>query len=63
MPGQEGLELAFDHWLAGEDGAKRVIQDRYGRIVQDVDSIRPAVRAAISCCRSICASSTSPTGS
>ncbi|MGH8209315.1 MAG: peptidoglycan D,D-transpeptidase FtsI family protein, partial [Steroidobacteraceae bacterium] len=25
----------------GENGAKRVIQDRYGRIVQDVDSIRP----------------------
>jgi cell division protein FtsI (penicillin-binding protein 3) len=41
--GQEGLELAFDHWLAGEDGAKRVIQDRYGRVVQDVESIR-AVR-------------------
>ena len=40
--GQEGLELAFDHWLAGEDGAKRVIQDRYGRIVEDVESIRPA---------------------
>ena len=40
--GQEGLELAFDHWLAGENGAKRVIQDRYGRIVQNVDSIRPA---------------------
>src|SRR6185437_15106514 len=40
--GQEGLELAFDHWLAGEYGAKRVIQDRYGRIVQDVESIRPA---------------------
>jgi cell division protein FtsI (penicillin-binding protein 3) len=40
--GQEGLELAFDHWLAGEAGAKRVIQDRYGRIVQDVESIRPA---------------------
>lgn len=37
--GQEGLELAFDHWLAGEDGAKRVIQDRYGRVVQDVESI------------------------
>ncbi len=43
MSGQEGLELAFDHWLAGEDGAKRIIQDRYGRIVQDVESIR-AVR-------------------
>ena len=40
--GQEGLELAFDHWLAGEDGAKRVIQDRYGHIVQTVESIRPA---------------------
>lgn len=40
--GQEGLELAFDHWLAGEPGAKRVIQDRYGRIVEDVESIRQA---------------------
>jgi cell division protein FtsI (penicillin-binding protein 3) len=39
--GQEGAELAFDHWLAGEDGAKRVIQDRLGRKVQDVESIRP----------------------
>ena len=39
--GQEGIELAFDHWLAGEDGAKRVIQDRFGRVVQDVESIRP----------------------
>ena len=38
--GQEGLELAFDHWLAGEDGAKRVIQDRYGNIVQNVEEIR-----------------------
>jgi cell division protein FtsI (penicillin-binding protein 3) len=38
--GQEGLELAFDHWLAGENGAKRVIQDRYGNIVQNVEEIR-----------------------
>jgi cell division protein FtsI (penicillin-binding protein 3) len=38
--GQEGLELAFDHWLAGENGAKRVIQDRYGTIVQNVEEIR-----------------------
>ncbi len=38
--GQEGLELAFDHWLAGTDGAKRVIQDGFQRTVQDVDSIR-----------------------
>jgi len=40
--GQEGLELAFDSWLAGENGEKRIIQDRYGRIVQDVESIRLA---------------------
>jgi cell division protein FtsI (penicillin-binding protein 3) len=40
--GLEGLELAFDHWLAGENGKKRIIQDRYGRIVQDVESIQPA---------------------
>lgn len=38
--GQEGLELAFEHWLAGEDGAKRVIQDSAGRKVEDVESIR-----------------------
>lgn len=41
--GQEGAELAFDNWLAGADGAKRVIQDRNGRRVEDVESIR-AVR-------------------
>jgi cell division protein FtsI (penicillin-binding protein 3) len=41
--GQEGAELAYDHWLGGEDGAKRVIQDSQGRKVEDVESIR-AVR-------------------
>jgi cell division protein FtsI (penicillin-binding protein 3) len=41
--GQEGAELAFDHWLGGEDGAKRVIQDSQGNKVEDVESIR-AVR-------------------
>ena len=38
--GQEGTELAFDHWLGGEDGAKRVIQSGRGEKVQDVESIR-----------------------
>jgi cell division protein FtsI (penicillin-binding protein 3) len=38
--GQEGLELAYDRWLGAEAGAKRVIQDRYGRTVEDVESIR-----------------------
>ena len=40
--GQEGLELAFNHWLAGESGAKRVLKDRLGRSVENVESIRPA---------------------
>ncbi|HEY2145880.1 MAG TPA: penicillin-binding transpeptidase domain-containing protein [Steroidobacteraceae bacterium] len=38
--GQEGLELGFDQTLNGEDGAKRVIQDSYGRYVENVESIR-----------------------
>jgi cell division protein FtsI (penicillin-binding protein 3) len=38
--GQEGLELGFDQMLNGEDGAKRVIQDSYGRYVENVESIR-----------------------
>ncbi len=40
--GRAGLELAYNSWLTGIDGEKRVIEDRYGRIVQDVDSIRTA---------------------
>jgi len=38
--GQEGLELGFEQLLNGEDGAKRVIQDMYGRYVENVESIR-----------------------
>jgi len=38
--GQEGLELGFDQLLNGEDGAKRVIQDSFGRYVENVESIR-----------------------
>jgi cell division protein FtsI (penicillin-binding protein 3) len=40
--GQEGLELAFDEWLRGNPGAKRVIRDGQGRIIENVDLIRPA---------------------
>ena len=39
--GQEGLELAFNHWLGGETGAKRVLKDMLGRSVENVASIRP----------------------
>ncbi|WP_018140219.1 penicillin-binding protein 2 [Thioalkalivibrio sp. ALJ7] len=40
--GQEGVELAFDQWLSGQPGAKRVLRDRHGRTIRDVASIRPA---------------------
>ena len=39
--GQEGIELAFDAQLAGRPGSRRVIKDRLGRIVEDVESIKP----------------------
>ncbi len=38
--GQEGLELAWEEWLVGRPGSRRVIKDRVGRVVQDVASIR-----------------------
>ncbi len=40
--GQEGLELAYDYWLSGETGAKRVLRDRLGRVVEDVELINAA---------------------
>lgn len=40
--GQEGIELAYDHWLQGVPGEKRVLKDRLGRVVQNIESIRPA---------------------
>jgi cell division protein FtsI (penicillin-binding protein 3) len=39
--GQEGLELAMNYWLEGEPGAKRVLKDRLGRSIENVESIRP----------------------
>lgn len=41
--GQEGLELAYEDWLNGEPGAKRVIKDGKSHIIEDVESIsRPS---------------------
>src|SRR6056297_1140162 len=37
--GQEGLELAYNSWLQGEPGAKRVIKDLFGRTVQEVELV------------------------
>jgi cell division protein FtsI (penicillin-binding protein 3) len=40
--GQEGIELAHQATLGGKPGSRRVIRDRLGRIVEDVESIRSA---------------------
>lgn len=40
--GQEGVELAFHDHLAGKPGSRRVIRDRLGQIVEDVEGIRAA---------------------
>ena len=40
--GQEGIELAHQSTLGGLAGSRRVIKDRLGRVVEDVESIRLA---------------------
>ncbi len=41
--GQEGMELAFNKELAGRAGSRRVIKDRLGRVVEDIDEQVPPV--------------------
>ena len=41
--GQEGVELQYNDILSGQPGKKRVLKDRRGRIVENVESIK-AVR-------------------
>jgi cell division protein FtsI (penicillin-binding protein 3) len=38
--GQEALELAFDEKLAGKPGSRRVLKDRRGHIIEDIESIQ-----------------------
>ncbi len=40
--GQEGLELALNHILKGIPGAKRVLQDKNGRVIANVENLRLA---------------------
>jgi cell division protein FtsI (penicillin-binding protein 3) len=40
--GQEGIELAYDDWLAGRPGMKRVVRDRLGHVIENIDSIEVA---------------------
>ncbi|TCJ18719.1 penicillin-binding protein 2 [Parasulfuritortus cantonensis] len=38
--GLEGLEYAYQSWLAGEPGAKRVVRDRLGNVIEVLDQVR-----------------------
>lgn len=40
--GQEGIELAYDDWLKGVDGSKRVLKDLRGNIFRDIGKSTPA---------------------
>ncbi|WP_175497279.1 peptidoglycan D,D-transpeptidase FtsI family protein [Marinobacter pelagius] len=40
--GQEGIELAYNDWLSGESGRKRVLKDNRGRAIKDLTLIRDA---------------------
>lgn len=39
--GQEGVELGWEDILTGEHGSRRVIKDRIGRVIENVEKIRP----------------------
>lgn len=41
--GIEGVELAFNEALSGKPGSRRVLKDRLGRVVEDVQAIVPPV--------------------
>lgn len=40
--GQEGLELAYDSYLSGEPGKRRVLKDRRGQLVRDLEVLSEA---------------------
>lgn len=41
--GREGLEMAYDNWLSGEPGLRRVVRDRTGKEITGMDIIKPVV--------------------
>ena len=41
--GQEGLELAYNDWLQGKPGLKRIIRDRRGRTIEHVEMVKESV--------------------
>jgi len=54
--GQEGLELAYNHWLSGTPGSKKVVKDRLGRIIaieEQIKSPEPGKDLVLSIDRSV----------
>lgn len=41
--GQEGVELAFNERLTGQDGERSVLRDRLGNVIDELREVRPAV--------------------
>lgn len=40
--GQEGLELSYDSWLSGKPGSRRVMKDRRGNIIEELQILETA---------------------
>lgn len=40
--GREGMELAYEDWLAGVPGKRQVLKDRRGRLIKDVQVVQNA---------------------
>ncbi len=38
--GSEGLELAYDNWLAGTPGKEMIVKDRLGRVISNLKTIQ-----------------------
>lgn len=38
--GQEGLELAYEDWLTGVPGQRKVVKDRKGKVIKDLQLLR-----------------------
>ncbi|MDF1759983.1 MAG: penicillin-binding protein 2 [Coxiellaceae bacterium] len=42
--GQEGIELAYNQWLAGSPGLKKVLKDRLGHVIANVSQVKSPVQ-------------------
>ncbi len=41
--GQAGIESAFNYWLDGKPGRKRILQDRKGNRIKELATLQPAI--------------------